>query len=548
MGKVAFLMAGQGAQFPGMGKALYENWPDAKNIFDMAEGIRPGTLNSLIDPDFPDLKDTSNTQIAVFLMDYVCDEMLKHAGIEPDLYAGFSLGEIAALAAAESLSLPDAIRLVTARGRYMQECGEKYPGGMVAIIRPDEKKVAELCEKDHVYIANISSAQQISVSGSVENMAAFQKDAKEAGIRFVEVQVSGAFHTPYMKEAAEKLGAVLNGINFKAPKTPVYSDVTASFYPEDPSKIREMLQKQIVNPVRFRDILKDMQEKGADTFVECGPGHTLTGFVRKTLKNVRYLNVADPETFSKAKADLIQRPAAVVTGAARGIGKAVALSLAEDGYNVALLAAHDSDALNETAKEVADKGVRAAKYVCDVSDPKAVDETAAKILEEFGTVKVLVNDAGITRDGLFMGMPKEDMERVLQVNLLGTMYVTQAFLKPMVRQRSGKIINLSSIVGIEGNAGQANYAASKAGVIGFTKTLAKEYGRKNITVNAVAPGFIETDMTAAMTEDAKKAVKSRISLRRLGQASEVAELIRFLASPKADYITGQVIGIDGGLN
>lgn len=238
---------------------------------------------------------------------------------------------------------------------------------------------------------------------------------------------------------------------------------------------------------------------------------------------------------------------AVVTGAARGIGRAVALALAEKGYNVALIAAHESKALRDTLSDVLSLGVKTESYVCDVSDPKKVSDMAGDILRDFEKVQVLVNDAGITRDGLFLNMSDENMADVIDVNLLGTMYVTKAFLRPMMRQRYGKIINLSSVVGIAGNAGQANYAASKAGVIGFTKTLAKEYGRKNITVNAVAPGFIETDMTNAMTEEARKAASEKIALRRFGKAEEVAELICFLASPQADYITGQVIGIDGGM-
>lgn len=547
MGKTAFLMAGQGAQFPGMGKSLYEKCPLAADIFNKAEAVRPGTIRMLTDPDFPDLNDTSNTQIAVFLMDYACAELLKEAGIEPDLYAGFSLGELAALTSAKAMSLDEAIRLVNARGEYMQECAVKYPGSMAAVIRPDEAVLAEICEKDHVYMANISSAQQISVSGAEADMENFKKDAAEAGLRFVEVKVSGAFHTPLMDEAAEKLGVVLRNIHFQKPEKPVYSDTLAKPYPEDPDEIRKLLKEQITHPVRFRDILYAMQKDGADSFIECGPGHTLTGFVRKTLKGVQYRAVSDPDAVLKAKADLVKRPVAVVTGAARGIGKAVALRLADQGCNVALTASHESDALTKAAEEVSAKGVRAQSYAFDVSDAEAVRKNADQILKDFGRVDVLVNDAGITRDGIFMGMSDEDMERVLNVNLLGTMLVTKAFIKPMVRQKKGKIINLSSVVGLRGNAGQANYAASKAGIIGFTKTIALEYGRKHITANAIAPGFIETDMTAAMTDEAKASVAGRIALRRLGKPEEVAKLVGFLASEDADYITGQVIGIDGGL-
>lgn len=298
--KTAVLMAGQGAQFPGMGKELSENSSLAGEIFAHAEALHPGVIHMLTDPEYKELNDTSNTQIAVFLMDYVCAELLKQEGIEPDVYAGFSLGEIAALAAAEAMSFEDAIRLVTFRGRFMQECAIKYPGSMVAVIRPDEKKLSELCIKDQVYMANISSAQQISVSGSRTNMDAFREDAKKEGLRFVDVAVSGAFHTPLMREASEKLGKILAETSFSAPKVPVYSDVTAEIYPKEAEGIRKLLQQQIISPVHFRDILHSMQRSGVENFVECGPGHTLTGFVRKTLKNVRYCNVCDSKTLSEA--------------------------------------------------------------------------------------------------------------------------------------------------------------------------------------------------------------------------------------------------------
>lgn len=306
MRKTAFLLAGQGAQFPGMGKPFYENIPLAKQIFDEAEQFRPGTLASLADEHFEGLDETKNTQIAVFLMDYVCGKILMEQGISPAAMAGFSLGELAALCLAGSMTLEEGIRLVSARGEYMQICGDKYPGKMAAVIRPDEDRLRQIAGDNGVYIANVSSAQQISVSGAAEDMDRFEEALKSAGMRFVPVKVSGAFHTPLMQEASEKLGAVLAEIDFRAPQVPVWSDQFAQPYPAEAEEIRKMLQAQITHPVLFRDILTGMQKAGIEQYVECGPGHTLSGFVRKTLAGTPVVTTSDlkglQETLTKCTA------------------------------------------------------------------------------------------------------------------------------------------------------------------------------------------------------------------------------------------------------
>lgn len=238
---------------------------------------------------------------------------------------------------------------------------------------------------------------------------------------------------------------------------------------------------------------------------------------------------------------------AVVTGASRGIGKAIALKLAEQGVNVVVnYVRNEQEGLN-LVKEIADLGVRALAIKADVS----VFSEAAHLInlakEEFGSLDILVNNAGITRDGLIMRMSEEDFSRVVQVNLNGVFNCSRHAVPMMVKQRSGRIINITSIAGILGNAGQVNYAASKAGIIGLTKSLAKEVGSRGITVNAVAPGFIETDMTVELSDKLKETIKENIALKRFGKPENIADTVLFLASDTGEYITGQVICVDGGM-
>lgn len=238
----------------------------------------------------------------------------------------------------------------------------------------------------------------------------------------------------------------------------------------------------------------------------------------------------------------------VVTGASRGIGRAIAVALAAQGASV-VLAARDEGKLAEGVREIEAAGGKAMPIVMDVADRASIDAAFERILEVQGRVDHLVNNAGITRDNLLLRMKTADWEDVLSTNLTAAFHCTQAVLRPMLKQRSGgRIVNVTSVVGLTGNAGQANYAASKAGIIGFTKSLAREVASRGITANAVAPGFIETDMTHAMTEEAKKAVFAAIPMGRVGKPEDIAALVSFLVSDAAGYITGQVLGVDGGFH
>ncbi len=243
---------------------------------------------------------------------------------------------------------------------------------------------------------------------------------------------------------------------------------------------------------------------------------------------------------------LLENKVVVVTGAGRGIGKAIALRLAGEG---AVIAACGRTLANveATASEVAKAGGKATAYSVDVANGAQVAETCEKILREFGRVDVLVNNAGVTRDQLLLRMTDEEWDTVLDTNLKGAFHFTKSVSRAMLKQRSGRIINITSIIGLTGNAGQSNYAASKAGLIGFTKSVARELASRNITANAVAPGFIVTEMTEALGEPAREMLKTRIALGRLGAAEDVANVVLFLASDLAAYVTGQVITVDGGL-
>ena len=238
---------------------------------------------------------------------------------------------------------------------------------------------------------------------------------------------------------------------------------------------------------------------------------------------------------------------ALITGGSRGIGRVVALNLAKEGYDITFCYTSNEAAAQETVAEIEKTGVKALAVKADVSNESDVNALVQAARDAFGPIEVLVNNAGITRDGLLLRMSEKDISDVLDTNLKGAFFCTKAVLKDMMKSRYGKIINITSIVGVTGNAGQSNYAASKAGLIGFTKSVAKEYGSKGICVNAVAPGFIETEMTDKLPEEVKNTYLERISLKRFGTPEDVANVVSFLAGHKSDYVTGQVIEVTGGM-
>ena len=243
-----------------------------------------------------------------------------------------------------------------------------------------------------------------------------------------------------------------------------------------------------------------------------------------------------------------ERKTAIVTGASRGIGLAIAKKLAKSGYNIAVVDACDLEKSENAVSEVKALGVDAKAYQCNVADFAAVEETVKQINEDFGGIYILVNNAGITRDGLLIKMSEENFDAVINVNLKGTFNFIKHVTPIMMKKREGRVVSISSIVRIEGQAGQVNYSASKAGVIGITKSCARELASRNITFNAIAPGYVETPMTAVLTDKQKEAIFEMIPLKRYGQPEDIANAVNFLCSEDASYITGQVLSVDGGMH
>ncbi len=244
---------------------------------------------------------------------------------------------------------------------------------------------------------------------------------------------------------------------------------------------------------------------------------------------------------------LLEGKTAIITGASRGIGRGIAKVFAEHGANVAFTYSSSVEAANELEKELSALGIKAKGYQSNAADFEQAQALAAEVLKEFGSIDVLINNAGITRDNLLMRISEEDFDKVIEVNLKSVFNLTKAVIRPMMKQRQGSIINMSSVVGVKGNAGQTNYAASKAGIIGFSKSVALELGSRNIRSNVIAPGFIETEMTAKLDENVVNEWRSAIPLKRGGTPDDVANVCVFLASDMSAYITGQTLNVDGGM-
>ena len=238
---------------------------------------------------------------------------------------------------------------------------------------------------------------------------------------------------------------------------------------------------------------------------------------------------------------------AIITGASRGIGREIALTLAENGANIVINYRNYNNEIEALVKDIEAKGVKIVTVKCDVSNFEEVENLISEAKEKLGSIDILVNNAGITKDGLLMRMKQEDFESVLDVNLKGVFNTTKLITPIMMKQRTGKIINISSVVGLVGNAGQCNYAASKAGVIGFSKSIARELAPRGVNINVVAPGYIDTDMTNGLSDKVKESILQKIKIKKMGSTKDVANLVLFLSSGLSDYITGQVINVDGGM-
>ena len=305
MSKIAFLFAGQGAQYVGMGRDLYESVPAAKEVFDLGEHRRPGTLTTCFEGPGEALTQTENTQPALFLVDLACARALSAAGVTPDAVAGFSLGEIPALAFAGVLSDADAFDTVVLRGNTMQMCGERHPGGMAAVMKLPPEEVERIAATfNSIYPVNYNCPGQIACAGAAGEIDAFCDAVKAAGGRAVKLAVSGAFHTPFMVDATDALRRHLSMLAVTAPKIPLYSDYTADLYPADSDQIAETIAEQASRSVRWETIIRRMAASGIDTFIEVGAGTTLSKLVSRTLADVQILHVENAETLRETLAAL----------------------------------------------------------------------------------------------------------------------------------------------------------------------------------------------------------------------------------------------------
>lgn len=303
MGKIAFVFSGQGAQFPGMGKSLYEASPAAKAVFDMAEAVRPGTMQQCFEGPAEALNRTENTQPCLFCVDLAAANALEEAGANPDALAGFSLGEAAALTYAGSFeSMETGFRLVCKRAEAMGAAAEKYPSAMAAVLRLPNETVENLCLPfQQIYPVNYNAPGQLVVAGSAEEMDSFCARVTEAGGKAVPLKVSGGFHSPFMAEAAESVKSELEQMAFNLPRLPVYANLTARPYEGD---LKTLLYKQVKNPVRWQETVENMAADGVDTFIEVGAGKTLCGLIKKIIKGARVFRVQEAADLSAVAKNL----------------------------------------------------------------------------------------------------------------------------------------------------------------------------------------------------------------------------------------------------
>ncbi|PRD23385.1 UNVERIFIED_CONTAM: fabD [Trichonephila clavipes] len=546
--KTAFVFPGQGSQKVGMLAELAEQFSVVQETFAEASEALGFDLWHIAQSG-EGLDQTENTQPVLLTASIALWRVwLELGGVAPKYLAGHSLGEYSALVAAEAMTLADAVKLVNLRGKLMQSAVPKGEGAMAAILGLADEKVIELCQKasatgqGSVEAANYNAQGQVVIAGSAALVQQVMAEAKEQSGKAIALPVSVPSHCTLMKPAAEKFAEALEQTAIELPHLPVIQNVNAEIA-TDVAQLRQALTAQLYESVQWTKTMQYLQDQGIQYVVECGPGTVLSNLAKR-LPNIEKAFAIDSKARMEDALNAVrkncmtqQRKVALVTGASRGIGAAIAQQLIQDGFFVVGTATSESGAQKLT-ESFAENGAGA---VLDVRDGEAIDALVSDIEQKYGSVLVLVNNAGITKDNLLLRMSEDDWDDILNIHLKAVYRLSKRVLKGMTKARFGRIINISSVVAHFANPGQANYSAAKAGIEAFSRSLAKEMGSRQITVNSVAPGFIATEMTDQLSEEIRKKMTDQVALNRLGEPQDIADAVSFLASDKASYITGTVL-------
>jgi len=537
------IFPGQGSQMVGMGKEFYDKFDLVKNLFKEADDILNFSISKLIlEGPKEELDLTANTQPAIFLISYSIYKVINNE-FNIDLskakyFAGHSLGEYSALSCAGYLNFSDTLKILRIRGDAMQNSVPKGEGGMVAVLGSTVEIVEKILKNNEkslsVEIANDNSEGQIVLSGKINDIDKLILILKENSIKNIKLPVSAPFHCSLMNKATNIMSDELNKINFIEGENKLISNVTANEI-SNTNELKDLLVKQIENRVRWRESVINMIGSGVNHFIEIGPGKVLSGLVKRISKEVK-IDTINNQTD-------IENKNIIVTGASGGIGNAIIKKLNEAGANI-LASGTKIEKLEELKKNF--EGIKILKF--DISQSDKIEEFIENATGELGgSLDGLINNAGITQDNLAIRMTLDEWQKVINVNLTSTFLMSKFAIKKMLKNKSGKIVNITSVVGHTGNLGQANYTASKAGIVAMSKSLATEYAKKNININCISPGFIKTAMTDKIDDKFKEVIISKIPSARLGEPDDIANAVFFLSSDLSNYINGETLHVNGGM-
>jgi 3-oxoacyl-[acyl-carrier protein] reductase len=552
---LAFVFPGQGSQSVGMLAKLAEQSAVIRATFDEASQVLGYDLWQLASQGpAEELNATERTQPAMLAAGIATWRLwLERERVMPAMVTGHSLGEFTALTAAGSIDFSTCVDLVRFRGKAMQEAVPLGTGSMAALLGLEDAEVEAACNEaaqgSVVEAVNFNAPGQVVIAGEKAAVLRAIEKAKARGAkRAIELPVSVPSHSSLMRAAGQRLGERLAATDIRAPRLRYLSAVDAREHTQ-PDDILEpgALDGDGRGPRRRwgapdRRMRSGRRAGGIDQTHRKGPRHADFRARHPGILHGRRYRGRSLRNQMLQNANL-QNDVALVTGASRGIGQAIAATLANAGARVVGTATSEAGAAGITAA-LGDKGRGA---VLDVSSAASIDALLADLDARNEMPTILVNNAAITRDMLLLRMKPEDWDAVITTNLTSVFRLSKGVLKRMMKERRGRIVSLTSIVGLTGNPGQANYAAAKAGILGFTKSLAKEIASRGVTVNAVAPGFIDTDMTRALNDEQRAALTQQVPMARLGSVDDIAAAVLFLCSPGASYITGETLHVNGGM-